>query len=272
MLSDSKFRGHRGAVDGGERGRRGGTIGRNRNKLTALITTRLNQTFPRSVSNRHRMAADPLFPTEAKLLTRKRLFTSIPKRWIDVEEGAEAGVALKFSSLHGGTSACGRVDRWKSFKTVRHGYRSLFLSSISLSSTSPLAVVSIHVYMFRPSLPFFPFFFSFHVTRMFAKKKKEMRNIPILNSDINIMENRKKKGGWKIWRKRGMPIFERLTVVRTSSSCIKYEKTRVTMLPFRSILFAYTCFRVYHNAAYILWTTDGNSSLGCLTVLPLGAK
>lgn len=202
MLSDSKFRGHRGAVDGGERGRRGGTIGRNRNKLTALITPRLNQTFPRTVSNRHRMATDPLFPTEAKLLTRKRLFTSIPKRWIDVEEGVEAGVALKFSSLHGGTSACGRVDRWKSFKTVRHGYRSLFLSSISLSSTSPLAVLSIHVYMFRPSLPFFPFFFSFHVTRMFAKKRKEKRDIPILNSDINIMENRKKKGGWKIWRKR----------------------------------------------------------------------
>lgn len=87
MLSDSKFRGHRGAVDGGERGRRGGTIGRNRNKLTALITPRLNQTFPRTVSNRHRMATDPLFPTEAKLLTRKRLFTSIPKRWIDVEKG-----------------------------------------------------------------------------------------------------------------------------------------------------------------------------------------
>lgn len=103
-----------------------------------------------------------------------------------------------------------------------------------------------------PSLPFFPFFFSFHVTRMFAKKRKEKRDIPILNSDINIMENRKKKGGNEKFGEKGMPIFERLTVVRTSSSCIKYEKTRVTMLPFRSILFAYTCFRVYHNAAYIL--------------------
>lgn len=54
-----------------------------------------------------------------------------------------------------------------------------------------------------PSLPFFPFFFSFHVTRMFAKKRKEMRNIPILNSDINIMENRKKKGGMKNLAKKG---------------------------------------------------------------------
>lgn len=176
MLSDSKFRGHRGAVDGGERGRRGGTIGRNRNKLTALITTRLNQTFPRSVSNRHRMATDPLFPTEAKLLTRKRLFTSIPKRWIDVEEGTEAGVALKFSSLHGGTSACGRVDRWKSFKTVRHGYRSLFLSSISLSSTSPLAVLSIHVYMFRPSPVPSIFPLLFFIPRNTNVCKKEKRN------------------------------------------------------------------------------------------------
>lgn len=81
---------------------------------------------------------------------------------------------------------------------------------------------------FPRSLPFFPFLFSFHVTRMFAKKRKEKRDIPILNSDINIMENRKKKGGMKNLAKKRDANFREIDSRsrRTSSSCIKYEKTR----------------------------------------------
>lgn len=144
-------------MEGKGRGR-GGTIGRNRNKLTALITARSNQTFPRSVPNRHRMAtADSVF-----------------RRYTDGSEIIEPGPRPAFyiySKTVNRRGTRGRVSRWNfqvytveqvravasigenRSKTVRHGYRSLFfIVYFSFPSTSPLVSIYIYIYVFLSPL------------------------------------------------------------------------------------------------------------------------
>lgn len=177
---------------GGWSGRRGGTIGRNRDKLTALITARLNQTFPRSVSNRHRMATDSLFrrySDGSRIIDPDPqaafyIYSKTVNRCARRGDGGGCRVEIfKFTQVEQvrAVASIGE-NRSKLYATVIvHYFYRLFLFPLYFS---PRGCFHIYIYIcFELSLALF-FIFSLHV-RMFAKKrkkKKENRDISILNS------------------------------------------------------------------------------------------